>query len=190
MNYLEKSMKHLLTNPDHQPKHKVVVYPDGIFFFLDKHLAISLNEFKKMHFSRVAQSRQMYKSAIDYLLLKVLSPNNFTVSDKGIKLIKPLFDKCEIKWRLGFKDNRVRDNNNYIQKTLQDAIVDTGIIKDDNYMIVDDGGAKISHKFGHDYIGVLIVGNHTCAAHIKDDDKSSSILELNDDNMFDIIVKE
>jgi len=189
LNYLEKSMQHLLKNPDHQPKHKVGLYPDGIFFLLDKHPPVSINDYKKLHFARVAQYRQMYKSAIDYLLLKILAKNNFTISDKGIKLINPIFEKCEFKWRLGFKEVRLPDNGNYTQKILQDAIVDCGIIKDDNYTIVEEDATRISSIFGGYFIGVMMIGKHSLYDYVGDC-STLTILELNDDQKLDIIVKE
>lgn len=51
--------------------------------------------------------------------------------------INPKYDKCKIKVTYYFKDKRRHDPSNY-DKFLLDGLVESNIIKDDNYDVIEE----------------------------------------------------
>lgn len=51
--------------------------------------------------------------------------------------INPRYEKCKIKVTYFFKDKRRHDPSNY-DKFLLDGLVEAGIIKDDNYSVIEE----------------------------------------------------
>lgn len=107
----------------------------GVWFMLPIK-PMSINEYTKLHFSEIAKYRRRYKSILDVCLCSLFSHSNFHIVDNGIRFDKPMFDKVELSWVLSFNLPRLRDISNYVQKVMLDALVDTGIVKDDNHLVV------------------------------------------------------
>ncbi len=107
----------------------------GVWFMLPVK-PMSINEYTKLHFSEIAKYRRRYKSIFDVCMCSLFNHNNFRIVDTGVVFDKPVFDKVELSWVLSFNLPRLRDISNYVQKVMLDALVDTGIVKDDNHLVV------------------------------------------------------
>ncbi len=116
---------------------------DGLIITANGITALSLNEYKKMHFSRIAKTKQSYRSVLDVILVSLGSKLGFgkpmySLDEHGMKLIMPMFVTAKIAWGIGFKVERSRDLGNYTQKILQDAMVDANFFEDDNYKVIHE----------------------------------------------------
>lgn len=111
---------------------------EGGFFISLPFKPISLNEFKKMHHGRIKKDRDFYKSILDVVLVTCIKKNYMKDFDEnGLHLSRSIFnERIYVQWILNFDINLKRDTGNYVQKTLMDAIVDTGIIEDDNSQFI------------------------------------------------------
>lgn len=109
----------------------------GIFFTLP-FLGISLNEYKKMHFGRVAKLKNFYKSMIDVVITMMVNKDKIGgINENGLFLKKGMFTgQVDVEWLLTFKVKNQRDTANYTQKIFLDAIVWSGIIEDDREKFV------------------------------------------------------
>ena len=105
---------------------------NGIFIDLPVK-AISVNDWKKMHWRTVANLRARYKAIIDVVVLDLVDNGILRMADVGLVVPNQIFvNTLKVCWILSFNQKRSRDCGNYVQKILMDAIVDTGIIKDNN----------------------------------------------------------
>jgi len=108
---------------------------NGVYFSIPMK-GTSLNEYKKMHFSTIAQLKGRYKSILDVILVDMIKHNYFDFVDfgiEGIKMKRSLFNtQVTIEWILNFITPNTRDVANFTQKVLLDAMVATGLLPDDN----------------------------------------------------------
>jgi len=145
----------------------VEVLPDRIVFVYDG-LGISLNHYKKMHYSQIKKYRLRYKAITDMLLLTIVKPDNYRVVDGGIELVQPLFDSCSVRTTLSFSLKRFRDVENYIQKVLIDGITDTNLLEDDNYTILKESTVTIDPDIREDKIRVEFIGSYKHELIVKE----------------------
>jgi len=121
---------------------------------------VSINEYVKLHYSEIAKYRRRYKSILDVCVCSLFNHNNFRITDTGVVFDKPVFDKVELSWVLSFSLKRLRDISNYVQKVLLDALVDTGIVEDDNHLIVVKDTTQINiNKEPLDSIMLYMIGD-------------------------------
>lgn len=123
----------------HRDIYTAELYCDGIAITVGDMTALSLNEYKKMHFSRISKTKQSYRSVLDVILMSLnLSKSSYAMDEHGIRLVVPLFISARVAWGIGFKVERSRDLGNYTQKILQDALVSANFFKDDNYKVIHE----------------------------------------------------
>lgn len=112
-------------------------YKDGVFIKISDMRGVSLNDYKAMHYSKIARMKQNYRSVLDVALTQLLfDKSRYEMTEDGLVLKVPLFSSAKIWWGLGFNEERARDLGNYTQKILQDAMVGAKFFQDDNYKIV------------------------------------------------------
>ena len=101
----------------------------------DKRLAMNLNVYRNTMFQILNQAKQQYKEEVADILL--------TIPHDQKKLTPPLL----FHYTLYPKSKRMTDLGNVlsiVQKFTEDALVECGIIPDDNYLIIP----KVIHSFG------------------------------------------
>lgn len=117
------------------------------FFYTIPFRGISINTYRKLHHGAIKKHREQYKAIFDVVNIASFKKNYFNQFDEnGAHLSKPLFtEPIEVEWYLNFLNTQdVHDVGNYTQKIVLDAIVDTGILKDDSEEYV----VKESVRFG------------------------------------------
>ena len=107
---------------------------DGGFYISLPFKGISLNEYRKFHSGKIKNLRGQYKSILDLIVVTCFKKTYIKIfGEDGIKISTPLFkDKVTVDWILTWQNSNKHDPSNYTQKILLDAIVDVGIIQDDN----------------------------------------------------------
>lgn len=95
---------------------------------------ISLNQYRGMHHGAIKKEKEHVKAIVDVILISCINGNFIKdFNADGLFLTKPLVDNCTVTWYLSFlNQNEKRDTDNYVQKIFMDAVVWSGIIKDDN----------------------------------------------------------
>ena len=96
----------------------------------DKKIAINLNTYRNLHFIVENQSKRLFKELIHSDLI-------------GVKFTKPI----TIHYEIFVASARLSDIDNVgsiVSKYFQDAIVECGLIEDDNYLWIK----KIEFEFG------------------------------------------
>lgn len=95
---------------------------------------ISLNVYKKMHFGAVKKEKEHAKAIVDVILASCINKNFIKEFTKnGLLLSQSVINKCEVTWFLTFLNRgEHRDTDNYVQKIFMDAVVSSGIIKNDD----------------------------------------------------------
>jgi hypothetical protein len=133
---------------------------DKGFFVALPFRAMSLNEYKRMHFGKVATEKAKYKAIIDVILASCLKKTYIkSFNEEGISLSKSIFiDKIELEWYLNFLHHRERDSSNYTQKVMLDAIVSTGMITDDSIRYIVSDKATVIGTTIFDMITLVMVG--------------------------------
>lgn len=132
---------------------------EGGFFISLPFRGISLNEYKKLHFGAVSKLRGNYKSIIDVILIACIKKTYIKpVDDNGLKLSRSLFDSMvDVEWLLTWANHNHHDTSNYTQKIFLDAVVDAGIIVDDNEQYVDRDITHFGNVY-YDSITCILIG--------------------------------
>lgn len=101
----------------------------------------SVNEVYRMHYHARGQHKKSIQELVFYEALKN----------------RRHFDKVRVTFTAYFSDKKKRDPDNLYVKPMMDALVDAGVIDDDNHEIVESVTLKVVTKAKEDYIVIEIL---------------------------------
>lgn len=144
---------------------------------------ISLNDYKKMHFTKIARLKGQYKSVIDVVCANSVDQKYFKFENfdgNGLRLSKSVFNtQVDVEWILTFLKTNQRDPANYTQKILLDAIVSAGLLTDDKEKFVKSDKVMFGDK---------MVDSITCIIQSDSIDKSMFVDGQN--KLYDAILSD
>jgi hypothetical protein len=119
----------------------------GIYFTLPVP-GISINKYKRMYPRDIAKYKADYIALVSATIVNYLKREDIeSISGDGLRLKKPLLrGRVRLEWVLTFRTKTIRDIPNYNQKILLDAIVDIGIIEDDNEKFLITEKTMFGHR--------------------------------------------
>jgi len=86
----------------------------------------TLNELKRMHYLEQSRVKKRWQQLV--------------MIECKVQKLKPVNTPVIVTYRFHFKDNRIRDPDgySYSAKPIQDGLVRSGIISDDNFNVVNE----------------------------------------------------
>lgn len=108
----------------------------------DRIWILNLNSYRNTHYQILNQAKIAWKQIVADAIYRVLRGNIYEDQE-----IKPITEQARFVYTVFPANNRAFDLGNVlpvVQKFTDDALIELGIIKDDNYKIV----AANDHRFG------------------------------------------
>lgn len=140
-------------------------HTDGVVFMFEGLIPVSLNVYRHLLPPQVKRARRDYGTLIGSVVIASFNKEYYGLDEFGsgvaIDCVMPLFPGTyDLQWVLGFQTALLRDIPNYSQKIMLDAIVDVGLVKDDNHNYLKSEKVRFSQVYGSSFIACALGGEY------------------------------